>query len=228
MAQLAVLITGLLLIAESQASDVAEADPLAVQGFLSKYMTAPTQRAWTSNVKHGNGPDAFSQEKAAEKLVANGTNTPITLSAIGVGFLALATMLGVRIRRGLRPATALAGMEMQSQAQVSAVPNTFYSGGDDAIKSLEKAAVVPTPDVVFNLFPSGGGQPVVFFVPPIHRPQQTVMHMKVVSSIGSWKKRSKTCQVIRRRGRYYVIDKKNPRNKARQGGAKMKPWTKGK
>ena len=39
---------------------------------------------------------------------------------------------------------------------------------------------------------------------------------------------SKTCQVIRRRGRYYVIDKKNPRNKARQGGAKMKPWKKGK
>ena len=51
---------------------------------------------------------------------------------------------------------------------------------------------------------------------------------QVVSSIGSWKKRSKTCQVIRRRGRYYVIDKKNPRNKARQGGAKMKPWKKGK
>ena len=48
--------------------------------------------------------------------------------------------------------------------------------------------------------------------------------MKVVSSIGALAKRSKTCQVIRRRGRYYVIDKKNPRNKARQGGAKMKAW----
>ena len=56
----------------------------------------------------------------------------------------------------------------------------------------------------------------------------TVREMHVVSSIGSWKKRSKTCQVIRRRGRYYVIDNKNPRNKARQGGAKMKPWKKGK
>ena len=52
MAQLAVLIAGLLLIAESQASDVAKTDPSAVQGFLSKYMTAPTQRTWTSNVKH--------------------------------------------------------------------------------------------------------------------------------------------------------------------------------
>lgn len=52
----------------------------------------------------------------------------------------------------------------------------------------------------------------------------TALNMKVVSSIGALKKRSKTCQVIRRRGRYYVIDKKNPRNKARQGGAKMKAW----
>ena len=44
MAKLAVLVAGLLLIAESQASDVAKAD----QGFLSQYMTAPTQRSWTS------------------------------------------------------------------------------------------------------------------------------------------------------------------------------------
>ena len=48
MAQLAVFIAGLLLTTESQASDVAEADPSAVQGFLSQYMTAPTQRSWTS------------------------------------------------------------------------------------------------------------------------------------------------------------------------------------
>ena len=49
-----------------------------------------------------------------------------------------------------------------------------------------------------------------------------VLGMKVVSSIGSMKKRSKTCQIVRRRGRVYLIDKKNPRNKVRQGGAKMK------
>ena len=55
-----------------------------------------------------------------------------------------------------------------------------------------------------------------------------VLAMKVVASIGASKKRSKTCQVVRRRGRLYVIDKKNPRNKARQGGAKMKRWQKGK
>ena len=46
--------------------------------------------------------------------------------------------------------------------------------------------------------------------------------MKVVSSIGSLKTRSKDCQVVRRRGRLYVIIKTDPRLKVRQGGAKIK------
>ena len=46
--------------------------------------------------------------------------------------------------------------------------------------------------------------------------------MKVVSSIGSLKNRSKDCQVVRRRGRLYVISKTDTRLKFRQGGAKMK------
>ncbi|MEI7791377.1 MAG: type B 50S ribosomal protein L36, partial [Alphaproteobacteria bacterium] len=33
----------------------------------------------------------------------------------------------------------------------------------------------------------------------------------------SLKKRDKDCRVIRRKGRVYVINKKNPRFKARQG-----------
>lgn len=45
--------------------------------------------------------------------------------------------------------------------------------------------------------------------------------MKVVSSIGALKRRSKDCKVVRRRGRIYVICKSNPRLKVRQGGAKM-------
>ena len=46
--------------------------------------------------------------------------------------------------------------------------------------------------------------------------------MKVVSSIGSLKNRSKDCKVVKRRGRIYVICKSNPRLKVRHGGAKMK------
>jgi large subunit ribosomal protein L36 len=41
--------------------------------------------------------------------------------------------------------------------------------------------------------------------------------MKVVSSIKSLKDRHPDCQVVRRKGRVYVICKTNPRFKARQG-----------
>ena len=44
--------------------------------------------------------------------------------------------------------------------------------------------------------------------------------MKVVNSLRSLKKRHKDCQIVRRRGRVYVICKSNPRFKARQGSAK--------
>ena len=45
--------------------------------------------------------------------------------------------------------------------------------------------------------------------------------MKVVNSIRTLKNR-KDCQVVKRRGRTYVICKTNPRFKARQGGCKTK------
>ncbi|MCB1680747.1 MAG: 50S ribosomal protein L36 [Rhodospirillales bacterium] len=41
--------------------------------------------------------------------------------------------------------------------------------------------------------------------------------MKVVNSLKTLKKRDRDCKVIRRKGRIYVINKKNPRYKARQG-----------
>jgi large subunit ribosomal protein L36 len=41
--------------------------------------------------------------------------------------------------------------------------------------------------------------------------------MKVVNSLKSLKKRDKNCRVVRRKGRVYVINKVNPRYKARQG-----------
>ena len=46
--------------------------------------------------------------------------------------------------------------------------------------------------------------------------------MKVVSSIGTLKNRHPDCQVVKRRGRIYVICKSNPKFKVRQGGAKVK------
>ncbi len=40
--------------------------------------------------------------------------------------------------------------------------------------------------------------------------------MKVVSSLKSLKKRDKDCQVVKRRGRVFIINKKNKRYKAKQ------------
>jgi large subunit ribosomal protein L36 len=42
-------------------------------------------------------------------------------------------------------------------------------------------------------------------------------NMKVASSLKTLKTRDRNCQVVRRRGRLYVINKRNPRLKARQG-----------
>ncbi len=41
--------------------------------------------------------------------------------------------------------------------------------------------------------------------------------MKVVNSLKTAKNRDKDCRIVRRKGRVYVINKKNPRFKARQG-----------
>jgi large subunit ribosomal protein L36 len=41
--------------------------------------------------------------------------------------------------------------------------------------------------------------------------------MKVVNSLKTIKARHKNCRMIRRKGRVYIINKTNPRFKARQG-----------
>ncbi len=41
--------------------------------------------------------------------------------------------------------------------------------------------------------------------------------MKVVNSLKTLKNRDRNCRLVRRKGRVYVINKANPRFKARQG-----------
>lgn len=41
--------------------------------------------------------------------------------------------------------------------------------------------------------------------------------MKVVNSLKSMKSRDKNCRIVRRKGRLYVINKVQPKFKARQG-----------
>lgn len=44
-----------------------------------------------------------------------------------------------------------------------------------------------------------------------------IVFMKIANSIKTLRSRHKACKVVRRRGRLYVINKLNPRFKARQG-----------
>lgn len=41
--------------------------------------------------------------------------------------------------------------------------------------------------------------------------------MKIYSSLKSKKIRDKSCQIVKRKGKIYIINKKNPKLKARQG-----------
>jgi len=80
-----------------------------------------------SNVMHGNGPDAlsshhnedFEEEKTVQKIVANDSNMPMSLAAIGIGLVSLATMLGVRMRRGLQSASVLGSDMSVAMARAS-------------------------------------------------------------------------------------------------------------
>ena len=52
-------------------------------------------------------------------------------------------------------------------------------------------------------------------IPGLRAPEGRAM--KIRNSLKSAKLRDKNCRVVRRHGRVYVINKKNPRMKARQG-----------
>ena len=51
-------------------------------------------------------------------------------------------------------------------------------------------------------------------------PPSTAGPKKVLSSLASAKRRHADCQVVKRKGTLYVINKTNPRFKARQGSTK--------
>ena len=53
--------------------------------------------------------------------------------------------------------------------------------------------------------------------PGRHRPRARDRSMKVRSSLKSLKTRHRDCKLVRRKGRVYIINKTNPRFKAKQG-----------
>ena len=52
---------------------------------------------------------------------------------------------------------------------------------------------------------------------PLSKFNWRVSTMKVANSLKTLKTRDRNCRVVRRKGRVYVINKTNPRFKARQG-----------
>merc|ERR1719482_2522936 len=124
MSRLVVFIAGLLLVAESQASDVADRSTL--QGFLPKYdaskssMSAydkfitPNLASHQSPAEHGASPFTVIDDKPLphptaqmqereEGELATGSNNTILLSAIGVGLLSFFSFLHLCcwMRKGL-------------------------------------------------------------------------------------------------------------------------------
>ena len=59
-----------------------------------------------------------------------------------------------------------------------------------------------------------------YFISSLPPSTKSLISMKVLSSLGSAKRRHADCQVVKRGGTLYVINKTNPRFKARQGTTK--------
>lgn len=59
--------------------------------------------------------------------------------------------------------------------------------------------------------------PLLYANRPNARPDRRYGSMKVRSSLKSLKTRHRDCKLVRRKGRIYVINKTNPRFKAKQG-----------
>merc|ERR1719380_126357 len=68
-------------------------------------------------------------KQASQKLLANESYNPMSLSAIGIGLVSLMTMLGVRLRRGLQPAGGL-GLDMPMNT-VSALGDSVMEREDE-------------------------------------------------------------------------------------------------
>jgi large subunit ribosomal protein L36 len=63
-------------------------------------------------------------------------------------------------------------------------------------------------------FDLGGARP---YTTALFEIRRTGKAMKVRSSLKTLKTRHRDCKLVRRKGRVYVINKTNPRYKARQG-----------
>jgi len=141
MVQFAVFMAGLLLIAESQASE---------EGFLSKSDATKSSMneydkfiiATVNRGKHGNGPDALAHhnnpaehgpavedliapkiaEREEKQELADDSSSPFSVSAIGVALFSLVTMIGVGIRRKFQQATVASSSGSGPEMPINTAP----------------------------------------------------------------------------------------------------------
>jgi len=132
MAQVMVLLAGLLLLSESQASDLA--DRSTHQDFRSKSDYDKFITPNLNRMKHGNELGASPFTVVDDKPIlqsstqVQNSSDPISLSIFGIGLVSFVTMLGLTLWRALQPATiptntvsALGGQVMEMKAQGSNV-----------------------------------------------------------------------------------------------------------
>jgi len=147
MAQVMVLLAGLLLLAESQASDVA--DRSTHQDFRSKRDYDKFITPNLNRMKHGNELGASPFTVVDDKPIlqsstqVQNSSDPISLSIFGIGLVSFVTMLGLSLWRALQPATiptntvsALGGQVMEMKAQDSNVKANSGRVGWDPLDLL--------------------------------------------------------------------------------------------
>jgi aarF domain-containing kinase len=119
------------------------------------------------------------EDKDVQKLFTNESSKPLGLSAIGVALLSFAAIIGVRIRRGMQPAFALANSSVHGIDM--SVPMAPVSG-ENALDLKSQSPPVRT---------LGGCAPeahAVFFVSPQDATTdmpQTLLHASSVSTLSS-------------------------------------------
>jgi len=140
MAQVMVLLAGLLLLSESQASDLA--DRSTHQDFRSKSDYDKFITPNLNRMKHGNELGASPFTVVDDKPIlqsstqVQNSSDPISLSIFGIGLVSFVTMLGLSLWRALQPATiptntvsASGGQVMEMKAQDSNVNANFNRVG---------------------------------------------------------------------------------------------------
>ena len=88
----------------------------------------------------------------------------------------------------------------------------------DGLRRIERPEPVPPPFPVSLTVRGSAPRTRDFRIQAQRRPQKVwAPAMKVRSSLKSLKTRHRDCKIVRRKGRVYVINKVDPRYKAKQG-----------